>query len=139
MSYIISEPTAAALAYGMDKRRGDSRIAVYDLGGGTFGISIVEIAEVEGDYHFEVLSTDGCTHLGGEDFDTRIAEYFRDMVETRTGVNVKDDPVALQRPQGSGGAGEDRVVLENSYPSGPAIHRRRLNGTEAPPGNVHEG
>ena len=75
---IINEPTAAALAYGMDKQRGDSKIAVYDLGGGTFDISIIEIAEVDGEHQFEVLSTNGDTFLGGEDFDMRLIDYLAD-------------------------------------------------------------
>jgi len=82
---IINEPTAAALAYGMDKNRGDSRIAVYDLGGGTFDISIIEIAEVDGEHQFEVLSTNGDTFLGGEDFDLTIIEYLADEFEKAKG------------------------------------------------------
>lgn len=94
---IINEPTAAALAYGMDKKRGDSKIAVYDLGGGTFDISIIEIAEVEGEHQFEVLSTNGDTFLGGEDFDLRIIDYLVDEFKKETGINLKNDPLALQR------------------------------------------
>ena len=94
---IVSEPTAAALAYGMYHRRGDSRIAIYDLGGGTFGISIVEISEVEGENQFEVLATDGDTNLGGEDFDFRVADFLRGELERRTGIDVTGDPTALQR------------------------------------------
>ncbi len=94
---IINEPTAAALAYGMDKKRGDQKIAVYDLGGGTFDISIIEIAEVEGEHQFEVLSTNGDTFLGGEDFDTRLIDYLAEEFKKDTGVDLHNDPLALQR------------------------------------------
>jgi len=94
---IINEPTAAALAYGMDKNRGDSKIAVYDLGGGTFDISIIEIAEIEGEHQFEVLSTNGDTFLGGEDFDTRLIDYLSDEFKKDNGVDLHNDPLALQR------------------------------------------
>jgi len=94
---IINEPTAAALAYGMDKNRGDSKIAVYDLGGGTFDISIIEIAEIEGEHQFEVLSTNGDTFLGGEDFDTRLIDYLSDEFKKDSGVDLHNDPLALQR------------------------------------------
>ena len=94
---IINEPTAAALAYGMDKKRGDSKVAVYDLGGGTFDISIIEIAEVDGEHQFEVLSTNGDTFLGGEDFDMRLIDYLVEEFKKDTGVDLKADPLALQR------------------------------------------
>ncbi|ESQ16272.1 MAG TPA: molecular chaperone DnaK [Chromatiaceae bacterium] len=94
---IINEPTAAALAYGMDKRRGDQKIAVYDLGGGTFDISIIEIAEIEGEHQFEVLSTNGDTFLGGEDFDLRIIEFLAASFKKDQGVDLHNDPLALQR------------------------------------------
>ena len=94
---IINEPTAAALAYGMDKKRGDIKIAVYDLGGGTFDISIIEIAEVDGEHQFEVLATNGDTFLGGEDFDLRIIDYLVDEFKKESGINLKNDPLALQR------------------------------------------
>ncbi|VAW52774.1 Chaperone protein DnaK [hydrothermal vent metagenome] len=94
---IINEPTAAALAYGMDKSRGDSKIVVYDLGGGTFDISIIEIAEIDGEHQFEVLATNGDTFLGGEDFDTRLIDYLSDEFEKDTGINLHNDPLALQR------------------------------------------
>jgi molecular chaperone DnaK len=94
---IINEPTAAALAYGMDKKRGDSKIAVYDLGGGTFDISIIEIAEVDGEHQFEVLSTNGDTFLGGEDFDLRIIDYVADEFKKESGIDLHNDPLALQR------------------------------------------
>lgn len=94
---IINEPTAAALAYGMDKKRGDSTVAVYDLGGGTFDISIIEIAEVDGEHQFEVLSTNGDTFLGGEDFDLRLIDYLSDEFKKETGIDLHNDPLALQR------------------------------------------
>ena len=94
---IINEPTAAALAYGIDKDRGDSTIAVYDLGGGTFDISIIEIADVDGEKQFEVLSTNGDTFLGGEDFDLRIMEYLAEEFEKENGIDLHNDPLALQR------------------------------------------
>lgn len=94
---IINEPTAAALAYGMDKKRGDVKIAVYDLGGGTFDISIIEIAEVEGEHQFEVLATNGDTFLGGEDFDSRIIDYLVEEFNKEAGINLKNDSLALQR------------------------------------------
>jgi len=94
---IINEPTAAALAYGMDKSVGDSTIAVYDLGGGTFDISIIEIADVDGEKQFEVLSTNGDTFLGGEDFDLRLIEYLADEFKKEHGMDLHSDPLALQR------------------------------------------
>ncbi|TCO83834.1 molecular chaperone DnaK [Plasticicumulans lactativorans] len=95
---IINEPTAAALAYGMDKVSGsDRKIAVYDLGGGTFDVSIIEIAEVDGEKQFEVLSTNGDTFLGGEDFDKRVIDYLVDQFQKDTGINLANDPLALQR------------------------------------------
>ena len=94
---IINEPTAAALAYGMDKSKGDRTIAVYDLGGGTFDISIIEIAEVDGEHQFEVHSTNGDTFLGGEDFDLRLIEYLAAEFKKDTGIDVHNDPLALQR------------------------------------------
>ena len=94
---IINEPTAAALAYGMDKGKGDQTIAVYDLGGGTFDISIIEIAEVDGEHQFEVLSTNGDTFLGGEDFDMRLIEYLAEAFKKESGIDLHNDPLALQR------------------------------------------
>ncbi|MEE4184351.1 MAG: molecular chaperone DnaK, partial [Gammaproteobacteria bacterium] len=94
---IINEPTAAALAYGMDKQRGDRKIAVYDLGGGTFDISIIEIAEIDGEHQFEVLATNGDTFLGGEDFDLRVIEYLVSEFQKESGVDIKNDPLAMQR------------------------------------------
>ncbi|WP_017445656.1 molecular chaperone DnaK [Gayadomonas joobiniege] len=94
---IINEPTAAALAYGMDKKGGDNVIAVYDLGGGTFDISIIEIDEVDGEHTFEVLATNGDTHLGGEDFDNRLINYLVDQFKSDSGFDLKKDPLAMQR------------------------------------------
>ena len=95
---IINEPTAAALAYGMDKAaKGDSKIVVYDLGGGTFDVSIIEIAEIDGEYQFEVLATNGDTFLGGEDFDNRIIEYLADEFKKDQNFDLKGDPLAMQR------------------------------------------
>jgi molecular chaperone DnaK len=94
---IINEPTAAALAYGMDKKRGDAKIAVFDLGGGTFDVSIIEIAEVDGEHQFEVLSTNGDTFLGGEDFDMRVIEYLSAEFQRESGVDITADPLAMQR------------------------------------------
>jgi len=94
---IINEPTAAALAYGMDKKAGDSVIAVYDLGGGTFDISIIEIANVDGEYQFEVLATNGDTFLGGEDYDKRVMDYLVDQFKKDQGFDLRNDPLALQR------------------------------------------
>ncbi|MES9986763.1 MAG: molecular chaperone DnaK [Candidatus Thiodiazotropha endolucinida] len=94
---IINEPTAAALAYGMDKKRGDQTLAVYDLGGGTFDISIIEIAEIDGEHQFEVLSTNGDTFLGGEDFDMRVIDYLVDEFKKDQGFDLRNDPLALQR------------------------------------------
>ncbi|MFY8275223.1 molecular chaperone DnaK [Pseudoalteromonas sp. SSDWG2] len=94
---IINEPTAAALAYGMDRKQGDNVVAVYDLGGGTFDISIIEIDEVEGEHTFEVLATNGDTHLGGEDFDNRVINYLVDEFKKEQGIDLRTDPLAMQR------------------------------------------
>ena len=94
---IINEPTAAALAFGMDKKEGDRKIAVYDLGGGTFDISIIEIAEIDGEHQFEVLSTNGDTFLGGEDFDLRVIDYLADEFKRENGLDLRKDVLALQR------------------------------------------
>ncbi len=94
---IINEPTAAALAFGMDKKEGDRKIAVYDLGGGTFDISIIEIAEIDGEHQFEVLSTNGDTFLGGEDFDQRLVDYLAEEFKKEQGIDLKNDKLALQR------------------------------------------
>jgi len=94
---IINEPTAAALAYGLDKDGGDRKIAVYDLGGGTFDVSVIEIAAVDGERQFEVLSTNGDTFLGGEDFDLRVINYLADEFKKESGIDVRKDPLAMQR------------------------------------------
>jgi len=107
---IINEPTAAALAYGMDKKGGDRKIAVYDLGGGTFDISIIEIANVDGEHQFEVLSTNGDTFLGGEDFDKRVIDYLVDEFKKDQGFDLKNDPLALQRLKEAG----ERAKIELS-------------------------
>ena len=109
---IINEPTAAALAYGMDKSTGDSVIAVYDLGGGTFDISIIEIADVDGEKQFEVLSTNGDTFLGGEDFDLRLIEYLADEFKKEHGMDLHNDPLALQRLKEA--AEKAKIELSNS-------------------------
>ena len=94
---IINEPTAAALAYGMDKKRGDAKLAVYDLGGGTFDVSIIEIAELDGEHQFEVLATNGDTFLGGEDFDMQVIHYLASEFQRESGVDITQDPLAMQR------------------------------------------
>jgi molecular chaperone DnaK len=109
---IINEPTAAALAYGMDKKRGDQTLAVYDLGGGTFDISIIEIAEIDGEHQFEVLSTNGDTFLGGEDFDLRVIDYLVDEFKKEQGFDLRNDPLALQRLKE--GAEKAKIELSSS-------------------------
>jgi len=109
---IINEPTAAALAYGLDKKRGDAKVAVYDLGGGTFDVSIIEIAEVDGEHQFEVLSTNGDTFLGGEDFDLRIIDYLADEFKKDNSVDLHSDPLALQRLKEA--AEKAKIELSNS-------------------------
>jgi len=109
---IINEPTAAALAYGMDKNRGDSVIAVYDLGGGTFDVSIIEIADVDGEHQFEVLATNGDTFLGGEDFDLKLIEYLAAEFKKESGIDLHSDPLALQRLKE--GAEKAKIELSSS-------------------------
>ncbi len=109
---IINEPTAAALAYGLDKQQGDRKIAVYDLGGGTFDISIIEIAEVDGEHQFEVLSTNGDTFLGGEDFDRRLIDYLADEFRKDQGMDLRGDPLAMQRLKE--GAEKAKIELSSS-------------------------
>jgi molecular chaperone DnaK len=109
---IINEPTAAALAFGLDKKKGDRKIAVYDLGGGTFDISIIEIAEVEGEHQFEVLSTNGDTFLGGEDFDQRLMDYLCDEFKKDSGIDLRKDMLALQRLKD--GAEKAKIELSSS-------------------------
>ena len=109
---IINEPTAAALAYGLDKKRGDAKIAVYDLGGGTFDISIIEIAEIDGEHQFEVLSTNGDTFLGGEDFDLTVIDYLADEFKRENGIDLHNDALALQRLKEA--AEKAKIELSNS-------------------------
>ncbi len=109
---IINEPTAAALAFGLDKKEGDRKIAVYDLGGGTFDVSIIEIADVDGEHQFEVLSTNGDTFLGGEDFDRRLMDYLAAEFKKDQGVDLKNDPLALQRLKE--GAEKAKIELSSS-------------------------
>src|SRR5688572_24388633 len=109
---IINEPTAAALAFGLDKKKGDRKIAVYDLGGGTFDISIIEIAAVEGEHQFEVLSTNGDTFLGGEDFDQRLMDYLCDEFQKDSGIDLRKDMLALQRLKD--GAEKAKIELSSS-------------------------
>ena len=109
------KPTAAALAYGLDKNRGDAKIAVYDLGGGTFDVSIIEIAEVDGEHQFEVLSTNGDTFLGGEDFDLKIIDFLADEFQKDNGVDLHNDPLALQRLKEA--AEKAKIELSNSQQS----------------------
>ncbi len=109
---IINEPTAAALAYGMDKAAGDKTLAVYDLGGGTFDVSIIEIAEIDGEHQFEVLSTNGDTFLGGEDFDMRIIDFLVETFKKEQGVDLRNDPLALQRLKE--GAEKAKIELSSS-------------------------
>src|SRR3982075_1096977 len=112
---IINEPTAAALAFGLDKKEGDRKIAVYDLGGGTFDVSIIEIAEVEGEHQFEVLSTNGDTFLGGEDFDQRLIDYLAEQFQKDQGFDLKNDVLALQRLKES--AEKAKIELSRSQQS----------------------
>jgi len=109
---IINEPTAAALAYGIDKKPGDSKVVVYDLGGGTFDVSIIEIADIDGEHQIEVLSTNGDTFLGGEDFDLRLIEYLADEFKKDNGVDLHNDPLALQRLKE--GAEKAKIELSSS-------------------------
>ncbi len=109
---IINEPTAAALAYGMDKKRGEAKIAVYDLGGGTFDISIIELAEIDGEHQIEVLSTNGDTFLGGEDFDKRLIDYLADEFKKEQGIDLRGDPLAMQRLKE--GAEKAKIELSSS-------------------------
>ena len=109
---IINEPTAAALAYGMDKAPGDRKIVVYDLGGGTFDVSVIEIAEIEGEHQFEVLSTNGDTFLGGEDFDRRLIDYLANQFQKDQGMDLRGDPLAMQRLKE--GAEKAKIELSSS-------------------------
>ncbi len=129
---IINEPTAAALAYGMDKQRGDQKIAVYDLGGGTFDISIIEIAEIEGEHQFEVLSTNGDTFLGGEDFDLRIIDFLAGEFKKAAGRRPAQRPAGPAAPQGGGGEGQDRAQLQPADRHQSALHHGGRHRSQAP-------
>ena len=124
---IINEPTAAALAYGLDKKKGGT-IAVYDLGGGTFDISVLEI----GDGVFEVKSTNGDTFLGGEDFDARVIDYLASEFKKRPGHRSAQRQAGAAAPEGSRGKGEDRALLQQGDRDQPALHHRRRLRAEAP-------
>src|SRR5271155_1404103 len=121
---IINEPTAAALAYGLDKDAGDRKIAVYDLGGGTFDVSVIEIAEVDGERQFEVLSTNGDTFLGGEDFDLRVVNYLADEFKKESGIDVRKDPLAMQRLKEK--AEKAKIELYSSQQTEMNLTRERL-------------
>ena len=134
---IINEPTAAALAFGMDKKEGDRKIAVYDLGGGTFDISIIEIAAVEGEHQFEVLSTNGDTFLGGEDFDQRLMDYLCDEFKKEQGIDLRKDMLALQRLKDAAEKAKIELLELAADRSQPALHHGRRVGTEAPRDQDH--
>ncbi len=127
---IINEPTAAALAYGMDKRK-TGTIAVYDLGGGTFDVSVLEI----GDGVFEVKATNGDTFLGGEDFDQRVIGYLADEFKKDQGIDLRNDKLALQAPQGGGREGQDRALQRQGDRDQPAVHH---GGRERPQASRHQ-
>ena len=125
---IINEPTAAALAFGLDKQdKGDRKIAVYDLGGGTFDISIIEIADVDGEKQFEVLSTNGDTFLGGEDFDQRIIDYIIAEFKKEQGVDLSQGRARAAAPEGSRREGQDRAVQQRADRHQPAVHHGRCH------------
>ncbi len=130
---IINEPTAAALAYGMDKKKGDTKIAVYDLGGGTFDVSIIEIADVDGEHQFEVLATNGDTFLGGEDFDLRLMDYIMDEYKKESGIDLRKDALALQRIKGAAEKAKQelssaqQVTINEPYITADASGPKHLN------------
>ena len=124
---IINEPTAAALAYGLDKKKDAKTIAVYDLGGGTFDVSVLEI----GDGVFEVKSTNGDTHLGGEDFDMTLVNYLADEFKKEQGIDLQDRQARSAAPQGSCREGQDRTVERPADRDQPAVHHGRCVGSEA--------
>ena len=134
---IINEPTAAALAYGLDKQGGDRKIAVYDLGGGTFDISIIEIADVDGERQFEVLATNGDTFLGGEDFDKRVIDYLADEFQKESGVDVRRDPLAMQRLKEAAEKAKIELSSQPADRSQPAVHHGGCLGPEAPQHQAH--
>ena len=122
---IINEPTAAALAFGLDKKEGDRKIAVYDLGGGTFDISIIEIADVDGEHQFEVLSTNGDTFLGGEDFDQRVIDYIVTEFKKEQGVDLTKDVLALQRLKEAAEKAKIELSSVAADRHQPAVHHGR--------------
>src|SRR6202161_3722854 len=130
---IINEPTAAALAYGLDKDGGDRKIAVYDLGGGTFDVSVIEIAEVDGERQFEVLSTNGDTFLGGEDFDLRVINYLADEFKKESGIDVRKDPLAMQRLKEA----SERAKIELSFREQPEINLPYIPADPAGPKHLN--
>ena len=135
---IINEPTAAALAFGLDKHgKGDRKIAVYDLGGGTFDISIIEIADVDGEKQFEVLSTNGDTFLGGEDFDQRIIDYIVTEFKKEQGVDLTKDVLALQRLKEAAEKAKIELSQQHADRHQPALHHGRRVGPEAPEHQAH--
>jgi len=127
---IINEPTAAALAYGLDKKGGDRKIAVYDLGGGTFDVSIIEIAEIDGEHQFEVMSTNGDTFLGGEDFDRRLIDYLADEFRKDNGMDLRGDPLAMQRLK----EGAEKAKIELSSSSQTEVNLPYISATTKSPG-----
>ena len=128
---IINEPTAAALAYGLDKKGGDRKIAVYDLGGGTFDISIIEIAEVDGEKQFEVLATNGDTFLGGEDFDKRVIDYLVEEFKKDQGIDLRKDPLALQRLKDAAERAKIELSSVAADRSEPAVRDGRCVGSRS--------
>ena len=134
---IINEPTAAALAFGLDKKEGDRKIAVYDLGGGTFDISIIEIANVDGEHQFEVLSTNGDTFLGGEDFDQRLIDYIVTEFKKEPGVDLKNDVLALQRLKDAAEKAKIELSSLAADRDQPAVHHGRPVRSEAPVDEDH--
>lgn len=130
---IINEPTAAALAYGMDKGKGDRKIVVYDLGGGTFDVSIIEIAEVEGEHQFEVLSTNGDTFLGGEDFDRRLIDYLADEFKKDQGMDLRGDPLAMQRLK----EGAEKAKIELSSTAQTEVNLPYITADASGPKHLH--
>ena len=129
---IINEPTAASLAVGLDKAKGDRKIAVYDLGGGTFDVSIIDIANVDGDHQFEVLATNGDTHLGGANFDEALLDYLSDDFKKENNIDLTKDPVALQRLKEAAEKGKDRVIIHSTNRNQFTLYYRRCEWSKAP-------
>ncbi len=130
---IINEPTAAALAYGLDKSKGDHKIVVYDLGGGTFDVSVIEIAEIEGEYQFEVLSTNGDTFLGGEDFDRRLIDYLAEQFKKDQGMDLRGDPLAMQRLK----EGAEKAKIELSSSTQTEVNLPYITADASGPKHLH--